>query len=134
MHSCEKIQKEGLNMNVVSRTDKNGKVVYSSDILNSIVQCAAEEVEGVVKNSQNSKINKRYKNGVKVESIGEYVYIDVFVKLYHNVKVKDVSYLVQESIKNTVESMTDFKVKDINVHVVDVEFATVSFGQPRLEE
>ncbi len=121
-------------MNVVSRTDKNGKVVYSSDILNSIVQCAAEEVEGVVKNSQNSKINKRYKNGVKVESIGEYVYIDVFVKLYHNVKVKDVSYLVQESIKNTVESMTDFKVKDINVHVVDVEFATVSFGQPRLEE
>lgn len=121
-------------MNVVSRQDKNGKVVYSSDILNSIVQCAAEEVDGVVKNEQNSKINKRYKNGVKVESIGEYVYIDVFIKLYHNVKVKEVSYLVQESIKNTVESMTDFKVKNINVHVVDVDFSAGPVSQPRLEE
>lgn len=121
-------------MNIISRTDKNGKVIYSSDILNSIVQCAAEEVEGVVKYQQSSKLNKRYKNGVKVESIGDYIYIDVFIKLYHNVKVKEVSYLVQESIKNTVESMTDFKVKDINVHIVDVEFTTVAFSQPKLEE
>jgi len=112
-------------MKVVAKSDKNGKVVYSSDILNSIVQCAAEEVEGVVKYQPGlSKINKKFKNGVKIESVGDFIYIDVFVKLQHNVKVKEVSFKIQESVKNTIESMTDFKIKDINVHVVDVEFVT----------
>ena len=113
-------------MKVVAKLDKNGKVVYSSDILNSIVQCATEEVEGVVKfQPGTSKISKRYKSGVKIETIGDYIYIDIFVKLYNYVKVKDVSFVIQESIKNTIESMTEFKIKDINVHVVDIEFASI---------
>ncbi|MEG1710635.1 MAG: Asp23/Gls24 family envelope stress response protein [Clostridia bacterium] len=122
-------------MKVVAKTDKNGKIMYSSDILNSIVQCATEEVEGVVRyQAISSKISKRYKNGVKIETINDYIYIDVFVKLYHYVKVKEVSFVIQESIKNTIESMTDFKIKDINVHVVDIEFASLQISQPQIED
>ncbi|MEG2085901.1 MAG: Asp23/Gls24 family envelope stress response protein [Clostridia bacterium] len=122
-------------MKVVAKTDKNGKIMYSSDILNSIVQCATEEVEGFVRyQAISSKISKRYKNGVKIETINDYIYIDVFVKLYHYVKVKEVSFVIQESIKNTIESMTDFKIKDINVHVVDIEFASLQISQPQIED
>lgn len=113
-------------MKVVDRSDKNGKVVYNSSILNPIVRRAAEDIEGVVKFSPgDSKVSKRYKNGVKIETVGDYVYIDVYLKLYHFAKVKEVAFRVQESIRNMVESMTDFIIKDIHVHVIDVEFTSM---------
>ena len=36
--------------------------------------------------------------------------------------VRDVAFRVQENIKSSVESMTDFKVASINVHVTGVVF------------
>ncbi|MDD4291363.1 MAG: Asp23/Gls24 family envelope stress response protein [Clostridia bacterium] len=109
-------------MKVVAKTDKNGKVVYSTAILSSIVRYATDEVKGVVPYGSESKSGKRNSQGTKIETVGDFIYIDVYVRVFDNVKVKDVSHSVQESIKNTVESMTEFKVKDINVHIVDVEF------------
>lgn len=122
-------------MKVVDRSDENGKVVYNSGILNPIVRRAAEDVEGVVKYSPNtSKVSKRYKNGVKIETVGDYVYIDIYLKLYHFAKVKEVAYKVQESVRNMVESMTDYIIKDINVHVVDVEFTSMYISPTSEEE
>ena len=38
-------------------------------------------------------------------------------------KVKDVSFRVQENIKSSVESMTEYKVGSVNVHIVGVKFS-----------
>ena len=50
------------------------------------------------------------------------IYIDVYVKVRFSESVRDVAYKVQQIIKNELETATNFKVKDVNVHVVDVEF------------
>ena len=50
------------------------------------------------------------------------MYIDVYVKLRHNVKVGAVAGQIQSEVKSNIENMTEFKVKSVNVHVVDVEF------------
>lgn len=106
-------------MKVVNRFDETGRLVYSSDIVRDIVDCALNEVDGVVKYIENSK---QARESIKVEQAGEEMFIDVYVKLRYNVEVSDVASSIQSTIKNTIESMTEFKVKDINVHVSDVEF------------
>ena len=52
----------------------------------------------------------------------EVVHIDVFVNVKFGYSVKDVAFRVQENIKSSVESMTEFKVDSVNVHVVGVTF------------
>lgn len=93
--------------------------MYSSEIIRDIVDCALNEVEGVVKYPAKSK---QARDSIKVEYIDDEVYLDVYVKLAYNVEVSDVASNIQSTVKNTIESMTEFKVKDVNVHVIDVEF------------
>lgn len=106
-------------MKVVNRFDETGRLVYSSDIIRDIVDCALNEVDGVVKYFENSK---QARESIKVEQVGDEMFIYVYVKLYYNVEVSDVASGIQSTVKNTIESMTEFKVKDVNVHVIDVEF------------
>ena len=106
-------------MKVVNRFDESGRLVYSSDIVRDIVDCALNEVDGVVKFIENSK---QARESIKVEQVADEMFIDVYVKLRYNVEVSDVASSIQSTIKNTIESMTEFKVKDVNVHVIDVEF------------
>ncbi len=106
-------------MKVVNRFDETGRLVYSSEILRDIVDCALSEVEGVVKYTANSK---QARESIKTEIVEDDVYVDVYVKLAYNVEVSDIASKLQSTIKNTIESMTEFKVKDVNVHVIEVEF------------
>lgn len=106
-------------MKVVNRFDESGRLVYSSDIIRDIVDCALNEVDGVVKYNENSK---QARESIKVEQVGDEMFIDVYVKLRYNVEVSDVASSIQSTVKNTIESMTEFKVRDVNVHVIDVEF------------
>lgn len=106
-------------MKVVSRQDESGRLVYSSDIIRDIVDCALSDVEGVVKYPENTK---QARESIKVELISDEMYIEVYVKLMYNVEVSDVASSIQNTIKETIENMTEFKVRDVNVHVIDVEF------------
>lgn len=107
-------------MKVINKQDNSGRLVYNSTIVRDIVDCALGEVDGVVKYSEN---NRQARDSVRVEQLdsGE-MYIDVYVKLMFDVEVSDVASRIQSSVKNTIESMTEFKVKAVNVHVIEVEF------------
>lgn len=106
-------------MKVINRFDGSGRLVYSSEIIRDIVDCALSEVDGVVKYPEKSK---QAKDLIKVEYVDDEVFVEVFVKLAYNVEVSDVASNIQSTIKNTIENMTEFHVKDVNVHVIDVEF------------
>ena len=106
-------------MKGVNNCEESGRLVYNSEIIRDIVDCALGEVDGVVRFPESSK---QAKDCIKLEQVGEGTFIDVFVKLRYNVEVSDVSSSIQNTIKNTIESMTEFKVSDVNVHVIDVEF------------
>lgn len=106
-------------MKVVNRKDQSGRLVYSSEIVRDIVDCALSDVSGVVKYAENTK---QARESIKVEQVGEEMYIDVYVKLMYNVEISDVASSIQNTVKDTIENMTEFKVSDVNVHVIDVEF------------
>ncbi len=107
-------------MKVINKQDDSGRLVYNSDILRDIVDCALGEVEGVVKFAENSK---QYKESIKVETLNNDITVDVYVKLIYSAEVSEVASRIQGTVKNTIENMTEFKVQSVNVHVIDVEFA-----------
>ena len=106
-------------MKVINRFDGSGRLVYSSEIIRDIVDCALGDVDGVVKYPDNSK---QARDSIKVEHVEDEIFIEVFVKLAYNVEVSDVASSIQSTVKNAIENNTEFKVKDVNVHVIDVEF------------
>ena len=105
-------------------------VTYKKNVVISIVSLATQEINGVASISRNSvsviksALSKHINRGIIVdfENNNNNAMIDVFVSVKFGYSVKDVAFRVQENIKSSVESMTEFKVTAVNVHVVGVTF------------
>ncbi len=111
-------------MKVISKSDEKGKVVYSSDILYNLVLCAIKEVDGVVDFDINDLKSAKRQKMVKIETINHLIYVDVYVKVRPDIKVPEVAFNIQHAIKNAFDTMVDFKVKEINVHIIEVKTDT----------
>ncbi len=110
-------------MKIVSKTSEDGKVVYTSEIIEPIVKYSLDKIDGVeLSTAKKGSVNSRRNQGIRIENVSNLIYIDVYVKVRFSESVRDVAYKVQQVIKNELETATNFKVKDVNVHVVDVEF------------
>ena len=66
--------------------------------------------------------NKKYSKGVKIELDNNEVVIDLFVIVKYGVKIPDVAFSIQNSVKNSVETMTGLKVRAVNINVQGVTF------------
>lgn len=108
---------------------EEGSLSYKRNVVMSIVKLATQEISGIASLSNNSfsvlkrMFNSKYQRGVIID-FGEDddVYVDVYVNVVFGYSVKDVAFRVQENIKSSIESMTDFKVASINVNVTGVVF------------
>ena len=118
------------NMRLMANEKQDGKVVYNADIIQSIVELAIAEVEGA------TPVEDK-KSGVvlRIEKDGVYATVSVVVKYGYN--VPELAYRVQQSVKQSVENMTNFKVLAVDVHVADVVFVeqpSVEKGEEQHEE
>lgn len=108
-----------------------GKITCDRKILLSIISLAAKEISGVSElvDTPATKfkriINKNDSKGVKLKILpsGKLI-IDVYLKVFNGVNVPDISFRVQENIKNNISSMVEMKTGKINIHVVGVDFVT----------
>lgn len=109
-------------------TDNQGNVSYKDNVVLSIVNLATQEISGIAGLCRSAvpfikrAFNKKYHKGVIIEFIEDSVYVDVFVKVKFGYSVRDVAFRVQENIKSSIESMTDFKAAEINIHCTAVVF------------
>ncbi len=109
-------------------TAAEGEVSYKDNVVLSIVTLATQEISGIAGICRNSVpiakrlLNKHYHKGVITEFVDSSVHVDVFVKVKFGYSVRDVAYRVQENIKSSIESMTDFKATEVNVHCTGVVF------------
>ncbi len=97
-------------------TSFTGNVTYGRNVLSSIITLAIQEITGV------SSISGK---GVKINVIGKTVGLDVYINVNFGVSCSDVAFRVQENVKRSVESMTEYKVGDVNVHVVGITVSEV---------
>ena len=115
---------------VVSDEDAmKDNVTYKKNVVISIVSLATQEINGVASISRKSvsaiksAFSKNINRGIIVDFENNNAKIDVFVNVKFGCSVKDVAFRVQENIKSSVESMTEYKVEAVNVHVVGVNFS-----------
>lgn len=110
-----------------SRTDL-GTIRIHKKVIASITALAAIEVEGV------KRIGGDFKSGI-LELMGQKSPSAIYVELNKNEEVKielplvikygynipDVANKVQESVRNSLEKMTNLSIKDINISVQGIE-------------
>ena len=113
------------NFKLTTNDKQKGKVVYNASIVQNIVELAVAEVEGTVPNQ-----GKRGGISIFLEKEGVYVSVSVAVKYGYN--VPELAYRIQQTVKQSVENMTHFKVAQVDVHVQDVVFGEEL--QPEKEE
>ena len=92
----------------------NGTITYNSDIVNSIVAIAVQEVEGVYSLTPNK--------GIRLYFEKDGVYVDVSVIVKYSNSIPELAFRIQQSIKQVVESMTKYRIAKVDVHVQDVVF------------
>ena len=116
-------------------TSEDGSVSYKRSVLQSIIGLATKEISGVASLNPYgfSKFklwfSKNHHYGLKIEYVNEsHVVVDVYVNVLFGYSVNDVAFRVQENVKSSIESMTDFKVDNINVHVLGVVFVDEDQG------
>lgn len=113
---------------VEDTNESKDNVTYKKNVVISIVSLATQEINGVASISRSavsmikSALSKNINRGIIVDFDNNAASIDVFVNVKFGYSVKDVAFRVQENIKSSVESMTEFKVSAVNVHVVGVTF------------
>lgn len=106
-----------------------GEISYNKEIVLSIIKTATMEVEGVSALSQNFGsalghwFNGNYDDGVRIRINESVLTINLYLTVMFNHNVSELSYRVQENVKNAVTTMLGLEIDKINVHVLGVEFA-----------
>lgn len=98
---------------------QKGKITYGSGIVSGIVALAVGEVEGV------TLLNNKNK-GIKLSFEKQGIVADISVKVDSTQNVSSLAFKIQQSIKHNVESMTNYKVTKVDVHVLDVNFPEIT--------
>ena len=69
---------------------------------------------------------KNLSKGIKVESDGKDIKIDVHIIVEYGTRIPDVAFEIQNRVKKSVETMTGLRVLEVNVHVQGVNTAELS--------
>ena len=109
---------------------ENGKVVFAPDVVATIANLAASEVEGVsglgggfadsITGILGGK--KSLTKGVRVEVGNEEAAVDMSINVKYGCKIQEVSSTVQKEVKKAIELMTGLRVVEVNVFVQSVTF------------
>ncbi len=119
------IEKE--EVKVETENTENG-IEISNDVIAVIAGVAVSEVQGVASMSGGfaggiSEVLSGKKNlakGIKVEKADNTTKIDVNIIVEYGSRIPDVAFEIQNRVKKSVESMTGYKVEEVNVHVQGV--------------
>lgn len=114
-----------INIKINTKDAQNGKVMYNAGIVDNIVALAVAEVEGAMPLPGK-------KNGISLYIEKDGIYVDVSVVVKYGYNVPELAYRIQQSVKQSVENMTRYKVAEVDVHVRDIVFGELP--QPEKEE
>ena len=111
------------NFKLTTDDKQSGKTIYNAGIVHNIVALAIAEVEGTVPNTDK-------KNGISLYIEKDGVYADVSVIVKYGYNIPELAYRIQQTVKQSVENMTRFKVAEVDVHIQDVVFESTTPAEP----
>ena len=107
---------------------QKGRISYNADIVSGIVVLSLQETEGIELVPSKSK-------GIKICFEKEGIFADISVIAHYGYNVPELAYSIQQTVKQMVESMTKFKIAQVDVHVQSVIFPqTAPSAEPPHED
>ena len=120
-------EKNGYALN----NEEFGTVKIANDVVAMIAGLAATEVDGVgamvgnITNELMGKVGmKKQTKGVKVDILDGNVSVELAVTMEYGFNIPTTCNKVQEKVKNAIETMTGFKVSDVNSRIVGIKMAS----------
>jgi uncharacterized alkaline shock family protein YloU len=104
-----------------------GKTTIAPNVLLTIARLATLDVEGVSSMSQlpggvNRIFQRGYDEGVRIRIEDDRVYVDLYVHLFSDVNVRDVSRTIQQEVFRSISEMVGMEVGRVNVHIDDIHY------------
>jgi len=105
----------------MTRPEERGCSQICEEVLASIAAGAAVEVEGIsgLMNLTGKKTNAK---GVRIAVEDESAVVDLYVMIRYGYAIPEVAEKIQTAVASSLEAMTGFAVKAVNVHVGGVSF------------
>ena len=125
----ENIQDENKKAETENLENTENGIEISNDVIAVIAGVAVSVVQGVASMSGGfaggiTEVLSGKKNmakGIKVDKTENTAKIDVNIIVEYGSRIPDVAFEIQNRVKKSVESMTGFKVEEVNVHVQGVD-------------
>ena len=105
----------------VSASGAKGKTYYNASIVKGIVSIAVSEVAGVSISTKGKK-SAKFSDAIKLKFGEKGITVDVSVNVCTGYNVPDIALSIQQNIKQSVESMSEYKIFAVNVNVDSVIF------------
>ena len=113
----------------LTTTNKYGKISISDDAVSAVASQVAPECYGVVEmvsrrlSDNIATLWGRHKpgKGVKVATVDNLMYVEVFVILKVGVNIDTVKKAIADTVAFALESFTGMRVKRVQVHVVGIQ-------------
>lgn len=107
-----------------------GNIKISVDVVSTIAGIATMEVDGVAGMygsfaggiAEMFGAKKNPAKGVKVDMNDVAATIDLYIVVDYGVRIPEISWEIQENVKNNVETMTGLDVQKVNIHIEGVNF------------
>lgn len=135
------------NNNIIEETfeipqEETRSVKIAPDVVASIANVSAKEIKGFVGMctgfaggiAEILGAKKSLTKGIKVEIDGNSVVIDMSIIVEFGVKIPDLAALIQENVKNNVETMTGLEVLKVNISVDGISFKNVNDEDKQVTE
>ena len=113
-----------------SDNERVGNIKISIDVVSTIAGVATMSCDGVygmagtfagdIAERLGAKRNPN--KGVKVDMSETNASVDLYVIVKYGVRIPELAWEIQESVKNNIESMTGLTVDKVNIHIEGVNF------------
>ena len=100
-----------------------GEIKISEEVVLVVAGLAVGEVKGVsVANSLTDSVvekfvRKNYGKGIRIEMNDKEVSVDVHVVVEYGIKIPDIAWELQETVKKNIDTMTNLSVTNVNIFV-----------------
>lgn len=109
-----------------------GNIKISVDVVATIAGIATTQTTGVAGMyasfaggiAEMLGAKKNPSKGVKVDMGDGKAGIDLYIVVEYGVRIPELAWEIQESVKNNVETMTGLDVERVNIHIEGVSFKT----------
>jgi uncharacterized alkaline shock family protein YloU len=112
--------------------EKLGKVIIAPAVLTTIVRLTALSQPGVRRMASLPPLLERMldragtSEGVRIDVTEESVAVDLYIIADANVNMRELGETLQQEISRAIHDMVGMSVRQVNVHIDGIEFASTS--------